>query len=655
MAEIQDEFCFLFVFLRLCCYNMYRMTTVALQNLARLIRYYILAMTTAAGSGHPTSSLSATDLMATLMFGGFFSADLDHPENPNNDRLIFSKGHASPLLYALYAAAGKVSEEELMALRKFDSPLEGHPTMRFRYTEAATGSLGQGLSIGVGMALNAKLDKLPYKTFVLLGDGEMFEGSNYEAIQIAAHYKLDNLVGILDVSGLEQAGESVRWKNAKEHGAKDFIKIISSFGWQTILVNGHSAKDIARAYMKALKHQNIKTARPTMIIAKTVKGKGVSFLEGKNHWHGKALAVDELEKALKKLGKMDTGLRGVVAKPTTRMSNVKLQMSNQFQMPNFKSQLSYSLGDTVAPRKAYGKALVRIASQFSNMVVLDAGVSNSTYAETFKQTFPKRFFEMYIGEQNMVGVALGLSRRGKIPFVSTFGAFFTRAFDQIRMSQYSNAGIKFVGSHVGVSIGPDGSSQMALEDIAMFRAVQNCIVLYPCDAVSAERLVEEAARYTGNAYLRMTREDTVVIYPSDETFPIGGSKVLHTSKEDVATVVAAGITVYEALQAYKLLLKEGIKIRVIDLYSIKPIDVATLEKAARETGAIITVEDHYAEGGIGEAVVSALDVGTGRDRSVHILAVRKMPRSGKLEELLAYEEIDAKAIIKTVKNLFSTL
>ncbi|HLD61036.1 MAG TPA: transketolase [Patescibacteria group bacterium] len=622
-----------------------------LQNLARLVRYYILKSTTAAGSGHPTSSLSATDLMTTLMFGGFFHADLDHPENPTNDRLIFSKGHASPLLYSLYAAAGKVSEEELMQLRKFDSPLEGHPTMRFRYTEAATGSLGQGLSIGVGMALNAKLDKLPYKTFVLLGDGEMFEGSNYEAIQIAAHYKLDNLIGILDVSGLEQAGESVRWKNAKEHGAKDFVKILSSFGWQTILVNGHSMKEIAAAYKKALKVKG----KPVMIVAKTVKGKGVSFLEGKNHWHGKTLSAEECERALEQLGKIDTQLRGEVAQPArTKIFNFQFSISNQFS--NFKSELSYSLGEAVAPRKAYGSALVRIMGRFPNMVVLDAGVSNSTHAETFKKTFPQRFFEMYIGEQNMVGAALGLSRRGKIPFVSTFGAFFTRAFDQIRMSQYSNANIKFVGSHVGVSIGPDGSSQMGLEDIAMFRAVQNCAVLYPCDAVSAERLVEEAARHEGNVYLRMTREDTLVIYPSDETFPIGGSKILHASKEDVATVVAAGITVYEALQAYKLLLKEGIKIRVIDLYSIRPIDVATLEKAARETGTIITVEDHYAEGGMGEAVASAIEdvrlkIKDLSDVIVERLAVRKMPRSGKPEELLAYEEIDAEAIVKAVKQI----
>jgi len=603
-----------------------------IEKLARLIRYFILISTTEAGSGHPSSSLSAVELMAGLLFGGAFRFDADNPKHPNNDRLIFSKGHASPLLYALWAAAGKVSEQELKTLRKFTSHLEGHPTPAFSYAEAATGSLGQGLSIGFGMALNAQyLDKLPYRTYVLLGDSEMAEGSQWEAIQLAAHYKLDNLIGILDVNRLGQRGETMYG-----YDLTAYQKRISSFGWETIVIDGHSLSESLSAYEKALSMKG----RPVMIIAKTIKGKGVSFLEDRDTWHGKALKKEELTKALQELGTTDTSILGKITKPE--------DLRPAKQVPQKAKEMFYPTDKPVATRRAYGNALVRIFPQFPDMVVLDAEVSNSTFSEIFKERYPERFFEMYIAEQNMVGAAQGLSCRIDIPFVSTFAAFLTRAFDHMRMSQYSNANIKFVGSHAGVSIGEDGPSQMGLEDIAMFRAILDSVVLYPSDAVSTERLVEEVAQQRGIIYLRTTRKDTPVIYDNDERFYIGGSKVLRASDRDTITVIAAGVTLHEALAAYEELKKEGIFIRVIDLYTIKPIDERTLSDAVRSTKAIITVEDHFAEGGLGEAIKSAL---AAFPIPIHSLAVRKMPKSGKPEELLDYEGISKKAIIQKVKEL----
>jgi transketolase len=609
-----------------------RKKIIALEKLAKLIRYFILISTTEAGSGHPTSSLSATDLMTTLLFGGFFRFDVDHPEHPNNDRLIFSKGHASPLFYALWAAAGKVTEEQLLTLRKFGSSLEGHPTVDFPYTEAATGSLGQGLSIGLGMALNGKyIDKLPYRVFVLLGDSEMAEGSQWEALQLAAHYKLDNLIGIIDVNRLGQRGETMYG-----HDLNAYKKRISAFGWKTILIDGHSYPEILSAYKKALRAPQ----KPVMIIAHTIKGKGVSFVEDKNGWHGKALNKEQLKEALQELGSIDTSVRGTVRKP----ANV---LPEKTPLKEVKA-INYQPDKPVRTRRAYGNALARIFPAYPDIVVLDAEVSNSTYAEIFEEAHPKRFFEMYIAEQNMAGTALGLQCRKKIPFVSTFAAFLTRAFDQIRMSQYSKANIKFCGSHAGVSIGEDGPSQMGLEDIAMFRTVLNSVVLYPSDAISTEKLVEEAARHKGIVYIRTTRKDTPIIYRADEEFPIGGSKVLRKSDNDRVTVIAAGITLHESLSAYEEMKKEGIIIRVIDLYCIKPINNITLQEAARDTKAIITVEDHFSEGGLGEAVKGALD---SFSMPVHCLAVRKMPKSGKPGELLDYEEISKDAIMKKIKEL----
>lgn len=605
-----------------------------LEEISKLIRYHILLSTTRAGSGHPTTCLSAVELMVSLLFGGFFSFDADNPNNPNNDRLIFSKGHAAPLLYSLWTVAGKLTEEELLTLRKFGSPLEGHPVRAFPYSEAATGSLGQGLSIGVGMAINGKyIDRLPYKVFVLLGDSEMSEGSVWEAIQLAAYYGLNNLIGIIDVNRLGQRGETMYG-----HDLRAYAKRISAFGWNTICIDGHNFNEIFKAYEEALK-----SITPVMIIAKTIKGKGVSFLEDKEGHHGVPLKEAEFQEAMKEIGD--------VKKVTVSVKKPEILKPNPLLLEVKEFAKKYNLGEMVATRRAYGEALVKIFSEFPDIVVLDAEVSNSTYAEIFKKYYPERFFECFVAEQNMVGMAVGLALRGKIPFVSTFAAFLTRAFDHIRMAQYSEANIKFVGSHAGVSIGQDGPSQMGLEDIAMMRSILNSVVLYPSDAVSTEKLVREAAKFNGIVYIRTTRSATPVIYSYDEEFPIGGSKMVRASDKDLFTVVGAGITLHEALKAYEELKNRGIYIRVIDLYSVKPLDTETLKKALSETKAIIIVEDHYPAGGIGEAVKAEI----GYER-VYSLACKKIPKSGTPEELLDYEVISAKAIVDKInklKNKFS--
>lgn len=605
-----------------------------LKQLSKLIRSLILTSSTVAGSGHPTSSLSAVELMVALMFGGFFRFDVQNQKHPNNDRLIFSKGHASPLFYSLWAVAGGVPLEELSTFRKFGSRLEGHPTMEFPFTEAPTGSLGQGLSIGAGMALNAQyVDKLPYRTFVLLGDSEAAEGSVWEAMEVASYYKLTNLIGVLDVNRLGQRGETMLG-----HDVSTYEQRARSFGWETCVIDGHDLDQVCRAYERAM----TATGKPFMIIAKTLKGKGISFLEDTDGWHGKTLNQEELSRALAELGEVDMSLKGEVAKP----EDVFVGSQSPSVSP-FSAEM-YPPDKRVATRKAYGNALARLVSSDPRVIVLDAEVSNSTYAEFVKKEHAEKFFEMFVAEQNMVGVALGFSRRGKKPFVSTFAAFLTRAFDQIRMCQYANADIVFCGSHAGVSIGEDGASQMALEDLAMFRALLGSVVLYPSDAVSTEKLMDVLVARAGLAYIRTTRKETPILYSANDTFYIGGSKVLRESAADAVTVVGAGVTLHEALKSYDELSKEGISIRVIDLYSIKPVDRETLLKAAKETKAIITVEDHFAQGGLGEAVMSALsDVPV----VIHQLAVEKMPRSGKPDELLDYENISSRAISEAVKDI----
>jgi transketolase len=608
-----------------------------LEELAKLIRFYILTATTHAGSGHPTSSLSATELMTGLLFGGAFRYDTANPRHPNNDRLVFSKGHASPLLYALWAAAGALSEEDLMTYRRFGSPLEGHPTPRLAFVEAATGSLGQGLSIGLGIALNARyLDGLPYRTYVLLGDSEMAEGSQWEAVQLAAHYELDNLVGVLDVNRLGQRGETMYG-----HHPEAYAQRLRAFGWETIEIDGHDLPEVLDAYRIAARA----VRRPVMIIARTIKGKGVSFVEDRNGWHGKTLDAGDLEKALQALEPVDRKIRGRIAPPEDLAPGPRLPTAVENRTP-------YRPGDKVPTRDAFGNALIRIHPAFPDLISLDGEVGNSTRARYFKEECPQRFFEMFIAEQNMVGAAIGLASRGKLPFVSTFGAFFTRAFDQIRMSQYSDANIKFVGSHAGVSIGPDGPSQMALEDIAMFRSIVDGVVLYPADAVSAERLVEAAACHAGIVYLRTHRGGLPVIYNNEDAFAIGGSKVLGYSDDDVGTIVAAGVTLHEALAAQEKLRADGIHLRVIDLYSIQPPDRQTLLVAAEQTRFFVTVEDHYPAGGIGETVQGVL-ARTGAP--VYSLCVRKRPMSGKPRELRDYEEISSAAIIKQVLEAMESI
>lgn len=590
-------------------------------------------MTTQAGSGHLTSSLSAVELMSVLMFAGHFRYDIGYPANPHNDRLIFSKGHAAPLLYALWAAAGAIPKDELMTLRTFGSRLEGHPTMRFPHTEVPTGSLGQGLGVGVGMALNAKyLDKLPYRTYVLLGDGEMAEGSVWESMQVAAHYHLDNLVGIIDVNRLSQQTETMDGHNLDHYEDK-----VRAFGWFPLVIDGHDVEQVNGAYETAAKI----TDRPVMIIAKTYKGKGVSSLEDKEGKHAKVLTKDELEVALLELGEVDTSLVAPLAKPEGHES-----ASHGLPDVSFE-KVHYHPGDMVATREAYGYAIGELTQMNTQVIVLDGDLSNSTVAEVVKKQTPHQFFEMFIAEQNMLGVATGLALRGKIPFASSYAAFWTRAHDQIRMAGYANANLKVIGSHGGVSLGQDGFSQMGLEDIACMRSVPGCVVLYPSDGVSTAAFVAEMATYQGMVYLRTTRGKTPVLY-TDSEFRIGGSRVHRLSdKPHTHVIVGAGITLHEALKAQTLLAAKDIVTVVVDLYSVKPLDTKTLRELTLDSQPVVVVEDHFPEGGIAEAVQSALaDV----DVRIISLAVRKIPQSGNPEKLLKFEEIDAEAIVAAVQD-----
>ena len=604
-------------------------------NLAQQLRVDSIRSTTAAGSGHPTSSMSAADLMAVLLTS-YLHYDFDNPKNPNNDHLIFSKGHASPLLYSLYKAAGAISDEELMTLRKFGSRLEGHPTPALPWVDVATGSLGQGLPIGVGVALAGKyLDKLPYHIWVLLGDSEMAEGSQWEAFDHASFYKLDNLVGILDVNRLGQRGETMHGWHTEVYEAR-----AKAFGWNAIVIDGHNYDEINRAFAQAAQPNGL----PTLIVAKTIKGKGVSFLENKNGWHGKALNKEQEQQALQEL-KHVRSQTYPVQKPEN-LQPAPEPAKKALELPKYDGK------EEVATRKAYGDALLALGAANPDVVGLDGEVSNSTFAEEFAKAYPDRYFEQFIAEQQLVSAAVGMSVRHKIPFASTFAAFFTRAFDFIRMAAISRANIRLCGSHAGVSIGEDGPSQMALEDLAMMRAVFGSTVLYPCDANQTAQLVVQLADRPGVVFLRTTREKKPVLYAPEQRFPIGGSVVLRRSERDVATIVAAGITVHEALRAQQVLAGEGLAVRVIDAYSVKPLDAATLRQAARETGVVITVEDHWPEGGVGEAVLAALATSDPMPQ-VRILGVQEMPGSGTPDELLDAAGISAKHIAIAVRELVS--
>ncbi len=606
-------------------------------NLAQQLRIDSIRCTTKAGSGHPTSSMSAADLMSVLM-SKYLHYDFDNPQTPNNDHLIFSKGHAAPLLYSMYKAAGAITDEELLTLRQFGSRIEGHPTPVLPWVDVATGSLGQGLPIGVGVALVAKyVDKLPYKVFVVLGDSEMAEGSIWEALDHAAHYKLDNLIGILDCNRLGQRGETeLGWNTAA------YAERAKAFGWTPIVIDGHNYEEIDHAFSHAVSAND---GQPTLIIAKTLKGKGFSQIENKEGWHGKALPPDLAEQAIKELNPQARSQVYPVQKPENLQPAAEPE-KKPLELPK------YTVGESQATRKAYGEALRALGAANPNVLVVDAEVSNSTHAEDFGKVFPERFFEQYIAEQQMVATAVGMSVRHKVAFASTFAAFFSRAYDFIRMAAISRANIRLVGSHAGVSIGEDGPSQMALEDLAMMRAVYDSTVLYPSDANQTAQLVAQMAEHPGIVYMRTTREKTPIIYGPDEVFAVGGSKVVRQSDKDEATVVAAGITLHEALKAYDQLKSEGITIRVIDAYSVKPIDEETLFAAAEEAGnKIITVEDHWPEGGLGEAVLEAFTERAGTLPEVVKLAVQSMPGSGKPAELLEEAGISAHHIVQAVRAL----
>jgi transketolase len=603
-----------------------------LKGIANQLRIHSITSTTAAGSGHPTSCCSAADVVATLFFG-HMRYDAKNPHYHNNDRFILSKGHAAPLLYAAWAETGLFPASELLKLRQFGSDFEGHPTPRLPFVDVATGSLGQGLSVGAGMALAARLDHLNYNTYVLLGDGEIAEGSVWEAASFAGVYKLNNLIAIVDDNRLGQSQAT-----AFGHDIGVYRKRFEAFGWRVEDIDGHDIEEI----LEVLSGVGLND-QPLCILAKTYKGAGVSFLQDKDGWHGKPLSQEEAAKAVAEL------------QPSSKSGiGVPIPAPAQLPAPNNAAPagyppINYKPGDLVATREAYGTALARIGETDQRIVALDGDTKNSTYADKFFKKFPDRSIECFIAEQNMVGVATGFGARGKVPFASTFACFFTRAYDQIRVAGISQANLKLAGSHVGVSIGEDGPSQMALEDIAMMRAVVGSVVLYPSDAVSTEKLLEQMAQKKGICFLRTSRPKTPVIYGNDEKFPIGGAKVLRQNAGDKATVVAAGVTLHEALKAADTLQAEGIGITVIDAYSIKPLGKDVIKAAAQKTGnTVITVEDHYLEGGLGDAVAGELSVD---EIKVHKLAVTSLPRSGKPAELLAHFGIDAAGIVKKVKSM----
>ncbi len=579
--------------------------------MANKLRIHSIESTTAAGSGHPTSCMSCAEVMSTLFFH----------ELKDKDEFVLSKGHAAPILWAAYAEAGIIPVRELKNLRKITSVLEGHPTPLMPMVKVATGSLGQGLSAGVGMALAKRLKKDHGRVYVLMGDGESAEGSVWEAANAAAHFRLDNLCAIIDVNRLGQSQQTMHGHDLARYRWK-----FEAFGWQAKIVNGHNVTDLLNAFSRARKSR-----KPFVILAKTFKGKGFSEVENKEGWHGKPFPQDMMQRALKEIGPADVKLDSKVRHHN--ISHKRLSFS-----PG-----SYKMGEMVATRVAFGNALVRAGMKNKDIVAIDGDVRNSTMTQGFFRTFPGRSFESFIAEQNMVGMAIGFSAMGMMPFAATFGAFLTRAHDFIRMARYSEANIKFAGSHVGVSIGEDGPSQMGLEDIPMFLSMPDSVVLYPCDAVSTENLVRGMVEHRGISYIRTTREKTPVIYRKTENFPIGKFKVLKNSRKDQALVIAAGITVHEALKAYDLLKKRRKSIRVIDLYSIKPLDAKALVKHAKECrGNVVVVEDHY-QGGMGAAVAEAV----GRIRHLY---VKDVPRSGTPEQLRHRFGIDAAAIMKAVQG-----
>jgi transketolase len=602
-------------------------------------RLSILSMmeTTAAGSGHPTSCMSAAELMAGIFFYAM-KFDPKHPNSPDGDRFVLSKGHAAPVLYAALAEAGVFPESRLMTLRQFSSELEGHPTPRIPGVDAATGSLGQGLSVGAGLAIGARLDKSPTRVYVLLGDGEMAEGQIWEAAEFAGHYKLDNLTVIADVNALGQSEPTMY-----RHDMEVYRQKFEAEGFAAEVIDGHDVP----AVLAALDRAKATKGRPQAILARTIKGHGFTEVAGKEGWHGKPFSKDELARAEKELG----GAIEVPPDPGKSYARASLPKRPDFPAPAVPD---YEAGKPVATREAYGFALKRLGAVNPHIVAASGDVKNSTFSEIFQKAFPDRFFQGYIAEQNLVSLGVGLAARGKVPFLDTFACFLSRAYDNIRMAAISRANINLCGSHCGVSIGEDGPSQMALEDIAMFRAVHGSAVFYPCDAISTERLSETMARRSGINYLRTSRPKTAILYSKEEKFPVPGFKVPRKSAQDRVTVIGAGITVHEALKAADELKSQGTAIRVIDLYCVKPLDGKALAAEVSATGGrLVTVEDHWAEGGIGEAVLSALAQAGATPAKFRLLAVREMPHSGKPDELVDAFGISARHIAEAVREIVS--
>ena len=601
------------------------------RQLGQQLRVDSIRCSTAAGSGHPTSSMSSADLIAVLI-ARYLQYDWNKPKDPNNDHLIFSKGHASPLCYAMFKAVGAITDAEMMTFRKFGSRMEGHPTPAIPWVDVATGSLGQGLPISVGIALAGKnLDKLPFHVWTLCGDSELAEGSIWEALDKAGFYQLSNLTTIFDVNRLGQRGET-------EYGwtLDVYRRRVEAFGCFPIVIDGHDVAAIDRAFGSALSS----TGKPTVIIAKTIKGKGFPEIENKDGWHGKALPPDMAERAIKELGGV-RHLKVKTAKPETEKAPKRVEAVVTLPM--------YTKNDKVATRKAYGDALLALAA-IPEVVAMDGEVSNSTHADEFAKAHPERFFEMYIAEQQLVATAVGMSVRGYKPFASTFAAFFSRAYDFIRMAGISQANIRLVGSHAGVEIGQDGPSQMALEDLAAMRAIHSSTVLYPCDPNQTARLTRLMADTGGVVYMRTTRGAYPTIYDANESFKVGGAKVVRQSPKDKVTLIGAGVTLHNCLAAADTLAKNKIPARVIDLYSVKPVDVKTLREAARVTkGKFVIVEDHYPEGGLGAAVMEAM-AADAPPRIAH-LAVSGLPGSGKPEELMNAAGISARHIVAAATKL----